>query len=78
MSNNSHLDIAIASIKCFTDDGTLDVSELNFLLGLAMRDGVVDDNEKRVLNNIIGQVSRNEVTNATWNRIEAIKAEYNL
>jgi hypothetical protein len=43
-----------------------------------MRDGVVDDNEKRVLNNIIGQVSRNEVTNATWNRIEAIKAEYNL
>ena len=39
----SHIEIAIASIKCFTDDGTLDLSELNFLLGLALRDDRVDE-----------------------------------
>ncbi len=30
----------------FTDDGTLDIGELNYLMGLAMRDGIVDEDEK--------------------------------
>ena len=46
---NSHLTIALESIKCFTDDGELDLGELNYLLGLAMADGVIDTEEKRVL-----------------------------
>ena len=33
-SINSHLKIALESIKCFTDDGTLDLGELNYLLEL--------------------------------------------
>ena len=78
MKQSSHLEIAIASINCFTDDGTLDMGELNFLLGLALRDQIVDDEEKRVLRNIFNQVSRNDVSNVVWDRILAIKKEYDI
>ncbi|MCK8061091.1 MULTISPECIES: hypothetical protein [unclassified Fusibacter] len=78
MKQSSHLEIAIASINCFTDDGTLDMGELNFLLGLALRDQIMDDEEKRVLGNIFNQVSRNDVSSVVWDRILAIKKEYDI
>lgn len=78
MKNKSHLEIAIASINCFTDDGTLDIGELNFLLGMAMRDGLMDTDEKRVLNNIFSKVTYNDVSKVVWDRMQAIKNEYDL
>lgn len=45
----SYVEIAWNAIKVFANDGTVDESELNFLLGLAMRDQVIDADEKRVL-----------------------------
>lgn len=50
--SRSHLDLALASIQVFTDDGRMDASELEKLLALALRDGVVDEDERRVLANI--------------------------
>ena len=76
MKNKSHLEIAIASINCFTDDGTLDIGELNFLLGLAMRDGVMDEDEKRVIDNIFSKVTHNDVSHVVWDRMQAIKKEH--
>lgn len=76
MKNKSHLEIAIASINCFTDDGTLDIGELNFLVGLAMRDGVMDEDEKRVIASIFSKVPRNDVSNVVWDRMQAIKKEH--
>ncbi len=79
MSNmDSHLEMAIASLKCFTDDGTLDLGELNFLLGLALRDNNVDDEEKRVLKNIFSQVSKETVRPVVWDRIMEVKKLYNI
>jgi len=79
MSNlDSHLEIALASIKCFTDDGTLDIGELNFLLGLALRDNKVDEEEKRVLGNIFKQVSQSTVSELVWNRILEAKKLYGI
>ncbi len=75
---DSHLEIAIASIKCFTDDGTLDQGELSFLLGLALRDNIVDDEEKRVLNNIFSQVTEDTVRPVVWNRIQEARKKYNI
>ncbi len=72
---DSHLEIAIASIKCFTDDGTLDIGELNYLMGLAMRDGIVDEDEKRVLGSIFGKVEEKDVSNVVWERINQIKKQ---
>ena len=52
---HSHIEIAYSSIRVFSNDGKLDLGELNFLLGLALRDAVVDDEEKRVLAKIFSQ-----------------------
>lgn len=51
----SHIEIAYSSIKVFTDDGRMDLGELNFLLGLALRDGQVDEDERRVLRKVFSQ-----------------------
>lgn len=78
MKSKSHLEIAVASINCFTDDGTLDIGELNFLLGLAMRDGVMDEDEKRVMDNIFNQVTSNDVSGVVWDRMQSIRKEHNF
>lgn len=75
---SSHHEIAIASIRCFTDDGTLDAGELNFLLGLALRDNVIDDDEKRVLSDIFNKVSKSEVTQQVWERIQKAKKLFEI
>lgn len=57
----NHIELAYSSIRVFTDDGTVDAEELSFLLGIALKDGVIDDNEKCVLNDIFIQVSEEQV-----------------
>ncbi len=78
MYPKSHQEIALSSIRCFRNDGTLDLAELNFLMGLALRDKVVDDDEKRVLNNIFKQVTRSDVSEEVWERIQSIKEKYEI
>jgi hypothetical protein len=77
MYPKSHQEIALSSITCFKD-GTLDLEELNFLMGLALRDDNVDDDEKRVLSNIFKQVSAADVSDVVWSRILAIKEKYEI
>jgi hypothetical protein len=74
----SHQEIALASIKCFTDDGKLDLEEFNFLLGLALRDNKVDEEEKRVLGNILDQVSAGSVSQKLEDRISQVKKLYSI
>lgn len=77
-SSSSHIAMALASIQCFTDDGVLDVEEVNFLLGMALADGHVDAEEKRVLHNIFSKISQAEVSEKTWQRIEEVKRKHPL
>lgn len=44
-----YLELSFRSIQCFTNDGKLDANELGKLIDLAERDGVIDQNEIRVL-----------------------------
>ncbi|MCW8129404.1 MAG: hypothetical protein KIS92_03385 [Planctomycetota bacterium] len=60
----------------FADDGTVDMAELNFILGLALRDGKIDDDEKTVLRNVFEKVKEEEVSPATWQRIQEIRKEF--
>lgn len=75
---NSHLKIALASIQCFTDDGTLDIGEVNYLLGIAMADNVIDDEEKAVLAKIFDKVSKSEVSPKVWDRITEVRGKYSI
>jgi hypothetical protein len=77
MYPKSHHEIALSSINCFKD-GVLDLEELNFLMGLALRDDHVDDDEKRVLSNIFKQISSNDVSKLVWERVLAIKEKYEI
>ncbi len=73
-----HLQLALASIAVFTDDGRLDLAELDSLLTLASKDGVVDDEEKRVLANILTRAERDGVAPDVQARIDAVRKAHAL
>jgi hypothetical protein len=76
---NSHLHLAIQSIKCFTDDGKLDLSEINYLLGIALADNEIDQEENRVLGNIFRRaLMSSNINDITISRIKEIKKKYNI
>jgi hypothetical protein len=72
----SHHEIAISSIHVFSDDGRLDLAELEKLLALALRDEVVDEDEKRVLANILTRAERDGVAADVQTRIDELRAKY--
>lgn len=73
-----HFDIALASIHLFTDDGRLDAGELDRLLELALRDGRVDDEEKRVLDSIFRQAEQAGVAPAVAERIARARQHHGI
>ncbi|MCR6650361.1 MAG: hypothetical protein NVV73_02115 [Cellvibrionaceae bacterium] len=73
-----HLEIAFRSIECFSDDGKLSVSELQKLLEIALRDGRVDAEEKRVLGNIIKRLNVAELTPDMQEKVSSIRTQLNL
>ena len=77
-TSRSYLDIALASIKVFSDDGQLDLEELNFLLGLALRDQVIDDDEKRVLANVFKRAEKGSLRPAVVTRIAEARAKHGI
>lgn len=80
MSENTpgHIELAYSSIHVFADDGKIDLNELNFLLGIAMKDGQIDEDEKRVLGNIFKRIHKNELPEIGWQRIQAIKQRHGI
>ena len=73
-----YLEIAYRSIQCFSNDGVLLVPELDELVGVALRDGVVDDNEKRVLGSIIARLTPADLTPEMQSRIAELRVKYAL
>ena len=80
MTNESrdYLEMAFRSIECFAKDGTLRLHELDELVTIALRDGVMDDNEKRVLRNIFSRLTPSELGQDMLERIAQIRAQYNF
>lgn len=66
------------TIQCFTDDGVLDVDELNQIVEIALADGVVDDRERKVLKNIIYNLTSRDLTPEMWVRVEQLISNYDL
>ena len=74
----SDLQIVTAAIRVFSDDGTLDLPELDYLLSVAMRDGVMDAEERRVLSHVLDRISEQDVAPEVWRRIGEVRAQYGL
>ena len=75
---HSYIEIAYESVKCFTDDGRLDLTELNFLLGLALRDENIDDDEKRVLAKVFSQAELGVLTATVRERIADARSKHGI
>ena len=75
---DGHIELAYASFAVFADDGTIDMGELNFLMGLALRDGRVDDTEKQILAGVFNRVLEQDVTAEVWRRVQAVRKQHGI
>lgn len=71
----SHLQIVLASISAFSNDGKLDASELGAMIATAQKDGEIDADEARVLNDIIDKITDAELTPEMQAAITALRAK---
>ena len=76
--SSASTDIALSSIQIFMNDGTIDIHELEHMLGLALRDGVMDEDEKHVLKNVFSKVAEHEVAPEVWARMQEIREKYGI
>ena len=72
----SHLQLALASVDVFTDDGKLDLTEPESLLAKALADHRLDDDEKRVLGNVMDRAEAGGVAVDVQARIDRIRREH--
>jgi len=72
----SYLELVYASLPIFANDGVVDAGELDTLLAIALRDGKIDDDEKRVLHNIFAQLRQHEVSEDVWTRVNDLRKKY--
>ncbi len=75
---SSYLELAYSAIKIFADDGTVDMAELSFLLGVALRDEQIDDDEKRVLANIFDHAEKTRLSFKVRARIREVRRKYSI
>ena len=75
---DSHLKLALASIPVFTDDGRMDLAELDRLLAVALEDQVVDPEEKRVLANVLARAEKDGVDAEVKARIGEVRQLHGL
>ena len=71
--SRDYLEISFRSIECFANDGKLDVYELDKLLDIALKDNVFDENEQRVLSNIISKLTNEELSFGMKRKIKEIE-----
>jgi hypothetical protein len=75
MESRDYLEMSFQSINCFADDGKLDAIELGKIFDIALRDGVVDSNEIRVLHQIFMRLKPEELDKEMLKKIEQVKKE---
>jgi len=75
--SRDYLEMSFRSIECFSNDGKLDSNELEKILGIAEKDGVIDQNEIRVLKNIISRIEPNEIDEAMKATLKKVSDKIN-
>ncbi|MDF1657989.1 MAG: hypothetical protein P1U58_10280 [Verrucomicrobiales bacterium] len=69
---------AYSFLAVFANDGTIDEGELKMLEKIALEDGQVDADERRVLGYLFGRVSEDTVSEKVWSEIQRLRKEYNI
>ena len=76
--SRDYLEMSFRSITCFSDDGKLNADELGEILAIAERDGNIDQNEMRVLQNIISRVKPTEIDEKMQAMLDTIQQKINV
>lgn len=72
LESRDYLEMSFHSIQCFSNDGKLDAAELGKIVAIAEKDGVIDQNEIRVLRKIIALIKPHEVDAAMKEKLAEI------
>ncbi len=70
--------VEYALLRVFADDDTIDEVEFLFIKRLALSDGVVDEQERRVLGRIFARLDRSRVSAEVWESITAMKTRFGI
>lgn len=69
---------AYSFLAVFANDRTIDEGELRMLEKIALEDGVIDAEERRVLGYLFGRVSEETVSPGVWNEIQRLRDAYDI
>ena len=76
--DNSTIELAYASLALFADDGALDMEEVNTLLDVALRDGIISNGEKDVLRGVFNRLTEPDVSAQVWQRIQDVRLQHSI
>lgn len=75
--SKDYIEMAFRSIECFSNDGKLNVKALDDVIRIAERDGVIDQNEIRVLQKIISKIKPEEVDSRVRQKLDHLAKKIN-
>ena len=76
--SNARALVAYSFLVVFGNDDTISDGELDMLENLALEDGVVSDDERRVLSNLFSRVDRDHLATAVWEEIQRFKSTHGI
>ena len=74
---NDHIQMALKSVEGFANGGKLDAKELDEIIKIAERDGVIDQDEIRVFRSIVSRIDPSEVDDAMRAKLSEILEKVN-
>jgi len=76
--DSRYIQIAFSIQKMLESEGLLDQMELDALVNMALADGVVDEDERRILKLVFRQLKEKDVAAGVWQKIEQLKTQFEL
>ena len=67
-----------SAFDAFARDGRMSVDELERIVNIALADGEFDEQEKLVMVNIISNLTRAEMTDAMWLKVDELIHKFDL
>ena len=66
------------AFEAYATEGRMDVHDLEKIVGVGCADGSFDDNEKAVLINIIASLTRADMSDAMWAKVDELIHQFDL
>lgn len=73
-----YIELAYSAINLFLNDGKVDETAFDKWLSLALKEHETDENEKRVLVNLLNRIKANELSAPLRQKMQEVKEKYTL